>query len=101
LIGWKNGMNQYSLGSATIADPKTMMEIEKSNGSTVLPLKTTAEIAKDIGLSETSAQRRMQAARNILPEVKEAIRNTEIPTASVKIRSVKLIKGMYLAISTA
>ena len=41
------------------------------------------------------------AARNIVPEVKEAIRNTEIPTASVKIRSVKLIKGMYLAISTA
>ena len=47
------------------------------------------------------SQRRMQVARNIVPEVKEAIRNTEIPTASVKIRSVKLIKGMYLAISTA
>jgi len=44
---------------------------------------------------------RMQVARNIVPEVKEAIRNTEIPTASVKIRSVKLIKGMYLAITTA
>ena len=44
---------------------------------------------------------RMQVARNIVPEVKEAIRNTEIATASVKIRSVKLIKGMYLAISTA
>ena len=48
LIGWKNGMNQYSLGSATIADPKTMMEIEKSNGSPALPLKTTAEIAHNI-----------------------------------------------------
>ena len=41
-------MNQYSLGGATIADPKTMMEIEKSNGSPALPLKTTAEIAHNI-----------------------------------------------------
>ena len=41
LIGWKNGMNQYSIGSATIADPKITPEIEKSNGSPVLPLKTT------------------------------------------------------------
>jgi len=57
----------------------------KSNGSTVLPLKTTAEIAKDIGLSETSAQRRMQAARNIVPEVKEAIRNTEIANSTTQL----------------
>jgi predicted transcriptional regulator len=40
----------------------------------VSPPKTTAEIAKDIGLTERSAQQRMQAARNIIPEVKEAIR---------------------------
>ena len=64
-------------------------------------LRSTKEIAQDIGISERSAYNRIKAARNIVPEVKEAIRNTEIPTASVKIRSVKLIKGMYLAISTA
>ena len=64
-------------------------------------LRSTKEIANEIGLSEASMKNRMQVARNIVPEVKEAIRNTEIPTASVKIRSVKLIKGMYLAISTA
>jgi len=71
------------------------------NSATVAELKTTPEIAKEIGISERSAYNRIKAARNIVPEVKEAIRNTEIPTASVKIRSVKLIKGMYLAISTA
>jgi ParB family chromosome partitioning protein len=57
----------------------------KSNGSTELPLKTTAEIAKDIGLSETSAQRRMQVARNIVPEVKDAIRNTEIANSTTQL----------------
>lgn len=67
----------------------------------MVALRSTKEIAQDIGISERSAYNRIKAARNIVPEVKEAIRNTEIPTASVKIRSVKLIKGMYLAISTA
>lgn len=57
----------------------------KSNSSTVLPLKTTAELAHDIGLSETSAQRRMQAARNIVPEVKEAIRDTEIANSTTQL----------------
>ena len=56
-------MNQYSLGSATIADPKTMMEIAKSNGEIISPLKTTAEIAKEIGISEKSMKNRMQVAR--------------------------------------
>jgi len=32
-------------------------------------LKTTSEIAKEIGLSEQSVYKRMQAARNIVPEV--------------------------------
>jgi hypothetical protein len=46
LIGWKKGMNQHSLGSATIAHSKS-----------------TPEIAKDVGLTERSAQRRMQVAQ--------------------------------------
>jgi len=54
-------------------------------GSTVLPLKTTADIAKEVGLSETSAQRRMQVARNIVPEVKDAIRNTEIADSTTQL----------------
>ncbi len=36
-------------------------------------LRSTKEIAHDIGISETSMKNRMQAARNILPEVKEVM----------------------------
>jgi len=57
LIGFKQGDNRFTV----------------DRGETILPLKTTAEIARDIGLSKTSAQRRMQAARNIIPEVKDAM----------------------------
>ncbi len=53
-----------------------------SNGETVSPLKTTSEIAKESGLSERSAQQRMQVARNIVPEVKDAIRDTEIANST-------------------
>lgn len=48
-------------------------------------LKTTSEIAKEIGLSEQSVYKRMQAARNIVPEVKEAIRNTEIANSTTQL----------------
>jgi len=50
-------------------------------------LKTTTEIAHDIGLSKQTAERRMQVARNIVPEVKDAIRNTEIANSTTFIRS--------------
>lgn len=56
-----------------------------SNGETVSPLKTTSEIAKESGLSERSAQQRMQVARNIVPEVKDAIRNTEIANSTTQL----------------
>ncbi len=39
-----------------------------NKGDTMSPLKATSEIARDIGLTESSAQKRMQAARNIVPE---------------------------------
>ena len=39
-----------------------------NKGDTMSPLKATSEIAHDIGLTERSAQRRMQVARNIVPE---------------------------------
>lgn len=57
----------------------------KSNGRMVLPLKTTSEIAHDIGLTESSAQKRMQAARKIVPEVKDAIRYTEIANSTTQL----------------
>ena len=47
--------------------------------------KTQTEIAQDIGLTERSAQRRMQVARNIVPEVKDAIRDTEIANSTTQL----------------
>ena len=69
LVGWKNGMNQHTVGG----------------GETVSPPKSTPEIAKEIGLTERAAQHRMQAARNIAPEVKDAIRNTEIANSTTQL----------------
>lgn len=48
-------------------------------------LKTTTEIAHDIGLSKQTAERRMQVARNIVPEVKDAIRDTEIANSTTQL----------------
>ena len=47
-------------------------------GETVSPLKTTEEIAQDIGLGERSAQQRLQIARDLAPDVKDLLRDTEI-----------------------
>jgi len=47
-------------------------------GATVAPLKTTDDIAKEAGLSKRSTQERTQIARNIVPDVKELIRDTPI-----------------------
>lgn len=49
--------------------------------------KTQTEIAIEIGLTERSARNRMQVARNIVPEVKDTIRNTEIANSTTFIRS--------------
>jgi hypothetical protein len=57
LLGFNRGDNRFTI----------------NRGETVSPLKSTREIAKDIGLTERSAQQRMQAARNIIPEVKDAM----------------------------
>jgi len=55
------------------------------NSATVAELKTTPEIAKEIGISERSAYNRIKAARNIVPEVKDAIRNTEIADSTTQL----------------
>lgn len=69
LVGFKRGDNRFTTG----------------RGETVSPLKTTPEIAKEIGLTERSAQHRMQVARNITPEVKDAIRDTEIANSTTQL----------------
>lgn len=69
LIGRKVGENQFTIRGGDIMSPP----------------KSTNEIAIEIGLTERSAQRRMQAARNIVPEVKEAIRETEIANSTTQL----------------
>jgi ParB family chromosome partitioning protein len=48
-------------------------------------LKTTKEIAHEIGISENSVEKRIQVARNIVPEVKEVIRNTDIADSTTQL----------------
>lgn len=66
LVGFQHGGNRISSGHGD-------------------RLKTQQEIAHEIGLSERSARRSIQAARNIVPEVKDAIRNTEIANSTTQL----------------
>lgn len=49
------------------------------NGAKFAPLKTTADIAKDMGVSKRTLQENKQMAKNLTPEVKEAIVENDIP----------------------
>lgn len=60
-------------------------KVGKPNPATVAGLKPTNQIAKEIGISERSAYNRISAARNIAPEVKDAIRNTEIANSTTQL----------------
>lgn len=66
LVGFKHGGNRISSGHGD-------------------RLKTQQEISEEIGISERSARRSIQAARNIMPEVKDAIRNTEIANSTTQL----------------
>ena len=54
-------------------------------GEIVSPLRTTAEVAADMGMSERSAQLRTQIARNLLPAVKDAIRDLPIADSTTQL----------------
>jgi N6-adenosine-specific RNA methylase IME4 len=62
-VGW-NG-NQYTATPDVGSDKLT-------------PPKTTAALAAEAGMGERSAQRRLQIARNVAPDVKEAIAATPL-----------------------
>jgi len=47
-------------------------------GASSAPLQTTADIAKDVGMSERTLQENKQLARNLIPEAKEARREKRI-----------------------
>lgn len=54
-------------------------------GVTVTPVKTTKDLASDIGLSENSYQKRKQIAANIPEAVKDEIRNTDIANSTTQL----------------
>jgi hypothetical protein len=62
--------------------------LEEEVGVTVIPTKTTQDIADEIGLSKNSVQKRKQIATNIVPEVKESLRNTEIANSTTQLVEV-------------
>jgi phage N-6-adenine-methyltransferase len=70
----KPGDNQHTTddngGGATVAPP---------------PVATTAGIAKELGISERSAQVRLQIARNLDGQVKEWLRGTELATSTTQL----------------
>jgi len=63
-----------------------------SNDEIVSPLKTTEDIAKEVGLSKRSAQQRTQIARDIVPEVKELIRDTPIADSTTQLLELARMK---------
>lgn len=63
------------------------------NGEIISPLKSQKEIAGEIGLTERSAQNRMQVARNILPEVKELIRDTPVADSTTQLLELARMKS--------
>ncbi len=48
-----------------------------ATGGTVPPVARTADIATEMGISESSAHKRLQIARNLTDDVKDAIRSNE------------------------
>ena len=63
-----------------------------SNDEIFSPLKTTEDIAKEVGLSKRSAQQRTQIARDIVPEVKELIRDTPIADSTTQLLELARMK---------
>ena len=61
-------------------------------------LKTTSEIAKDMGVSKSKLLEEKQIARDILPEAQEAIKAADLPkTDALKIARMKPQEQMKVA----
>ena len=77
----KAGDNQHTRGSEIISPPKT-----------------TASIAKDIGVTARTVQQEKQIATNILPEAQEAIKAADLPkTDALKIARMEPKEQMKVA----
>lgn len=54
-------------------------------GVTVTPLVTTADLAEEIGMSESSIKQRKQIANDIEPDIKDLVRNSPIANSTTKL----------------
>ena len=67
------------------AKPGDNQHSTDGGGEMISPPATTAAIAGDLGLSERSAQMRLQIARNLDQEVRESIRTTELANSTTQL----------------
>jgi ParB family chromosome partitioning protein len=63
------------------------------------PLKTTQELAKEIGYSERSLQHDKQIARNIHPDVKEKIKGTALANKKIELLKIARTAGEERALA--
>jgi ParB family transcriptional regulator, chromosome partitioning protein len=63
----KPGDNQY-----------TQREVQSGHETVSPPIKTTLEMAKEVGYSDRTFQQGKQIARDIVPEVKQALKDTPV-----------------------
>lgn len=67
-----------ALGERARPSPGTNQYTTIEVGATVTPTKTTAALATEMGIGERSAQRRLQIARDLDPDVRESIAGTPL-----------------------
>jgi N6-adenosine-specific RNA methylase IME4 len=56
-----------------------LKNLYKGTGGIIPPVKTTTDIAKEIGISESLAHKEKQIARNLDEEVKEKVKELDLP----------------------
>jgi len=92
----KNGDNQFSTGRPTVGHPVDNTKNGDDQLSTDYPmverLKTTSDIAQEVGISRSSLFNRLQIAQNLVPEVKEKIRNTPIADSTTQLLELARLK---------
>jgi len=92
----KNGDNQFSTGRPTVGHPVDNTKNGDDQLSTDYPmverLKTTSDIAQEVGISRSSLFNRLQIAQNLVPEVKDKIRNTPIADSTTQLLELARLK---------
>ena len=76
-----------ALGERAKVSPGINQHTKKEVGAESAPtLKTTKDIAKEIGVTERVLQQNKQLARSLTPEVKETVRKHDLPKTEALLR---------------